>query len=189
VRDLVHQASAVAAFTGAGISAESGIPIFPRSGGHLAQLPGGNLATPGAFAKDSKLVWEWYNFRRSVIAGVEPNAGHRALAGFERRKKDFTLITQNVDRLRERAGSRNLLKIHGDIWTLRCTVCARVRHDIATPLPELPPHCACGGMERPGVVWFGESLPDEIWIKAQRSARQSASSVGDRVFGHRLPCR
>jgi NAD-dependent deacetylase len=173
VRDLLEQTSAVAALTGAGISAESGIPTFRGPGGIWRTYKPENLATPEAFARDSKLVWEWYNFRRGVIAGVEPNAGHRALAEFERRAKNFTLITQNVDGLHDRAGSRRLLKVHGDIWTLRCTECGRERSDAATPLPEIPPHCACGGLERPGVVWFGESLPEEIWIDAQRVAQQA----------------
>jgi NAD-dependent deacetylase len=87
--------------------------------------------------------------------------------------ESFSLITQNVDGLHDRAGSRNLLKVHGDIWTLRCTVCALERSDTTTPLPELPPHCACGGMERPGVVWFGEGLPEQTWIAAQRAAQQA----------------
>src|ERR1700691_5554075 len=147
VRDLLHKASTVAALTGAGISAESGIPTFRGPGGIWRTYRAENLATPEAFAENPKLVWEWYNFRRGVIAGVEPNAGHRALAEFERRKENFRLITQNVDGLHDRAGSRNLLKIHGDIWTLRCTVCARERTDTATPLPEIPPRCACGGLE------------------------------------------
>jgi len=169
VRDLLRQASAVAALTGAGISAESGIPTFRGPGGIWRTYRAENLATPEAFAKDPKLVWEWYNFRRGVIAGVEPNAGHRALAELERRKESFGLITQNVDGLHDRAGSRNLLKVHGDIWTLRCTVCASERSDMSAALPELPPNCACGGMERPGVVWFGEGLPEQIWINAQRA--------------------
>lgn len=173
VRDLLQQASAIAALTGAGISAESGIPTFRGPGGIWRTYRPENLATPEAFAKDPKLVWEWYNFRRGVIAGVNPNAGHRALAELERRKDGFNLITQNVDGLHDRAGSRNLLKVHGDIWTLRCTVCARERSDTATPLPELPPYCACGGMERPGVVWFGEGLPEQTWINAQRAAQHA----------------
>jgi NAD-dependent deacetylase len=173
VRDLLHKASTIAALTGAGISAESGIPTFRGPGGIWRTYRPENLATPEAFAKDPKLVWEWYNFRRGVIAGVEPNAGHCALAELERRKENFSLITQNVDGLHDRAGSRNLLKIHGDIWTLRCTVCARERSETATPLPELPPHCACGGMDRPGVVWFGEGLPERIWIDAQRAAQRA----------------
>ncbi len=173
VRDLLHDASVVAALTGAGISAESGIPTFRGPGGIWRTYRAEKLATPEAFAKDPRLVWEWYNFRRGVIAGVEPNAGHRALAELERRKQNFTLITQNVDGLHDRAGSRNLLKIHGDIWTLRCTVCALERADASTPLLELPPYCACGGMERPGVVWFGEGLPEQTWVDAQRAAKHA----------------
>jgi NAD-dependent protein deacetylase/lipoamidase len=173
VRDLLDQAPAIAALTGAGISAESGIPTFRGPGGLWRTYRAENLATPEAFARDPKLVWEWYNFRRRVIAGVEPNAGHRALAELERRKENFSLITQNVDGLHDRAGSRNLFKIHGDIWTLRCTVCAHERSETATPLPEVPPYCACGGMERPGVVWFGEGLPEQIWISAQRAVHQA----------------
>jgi NAD-dependent deacetylase len=173
VRDLLHQAPVIAALTGAGISAESGIPTFRGPGGIWRTCRAENLATPEAFANDPKLVWEWYDFRRGVIAGVEPNAGHRALAELEQRKQYFSLITQNVDGLHDRAGSRNLLKVHGDIWTLRCTICARERFDTATPLLQLPPRCACGGMERPGVVWFGESLPERIWINAQRAAQQA----------------
>ncbi len=159
--------------TGAGISAESGIPTFRGPGGIWRSYRAENLATPEAFAKNPKLVWEWYNFRRGVIASVEPNAGHRALAELEQGNDNFSLITQNVDGLHDRAGSRNLLKLHGDIWTLRCTVCGRERFDTATPLSEIPPHCACGGMERPGVVWFGEGLPEQVWINAQRAAQQA----------------
>ena len=173
VRELLHQASTVAALTGAGISAESGIPTFRGPGGIWRTYRAEKLATPEAFAEDPKLVWEWYNFRRGVIAGVEPNAGHRALAELEQRTENFTVITQNVDGLHDRAGSRNLLKVHGDIWTLRCTVCGRERCDDATPLAEIPPHCACGGMERPGVVWFGEGLPEQIWMDAQRAAQHA----------------
>jgi NAD-dependent deacetylase len=173
VRDLLHQVSAIAALTGAGISAESGIPTFRGPGGIWRTYRAESLATPEAFAKDPMLVWEWYNFRRGAIAGVEPNAGHRALAEVEQRKENFSLITQNVDGLHDRAGSRNLLKVHGDIWTLRCTICGRERVDATTTLSELPPHCACGGMERPGVVWFGEGLPEQVWINAQRAVRQA----------------
>jgi NAD-dependent deacetylase len=173
VRDLLHQASAVAALTGAGISAESGIPTFRGPGGIWRTYRAEKLATPEAFDQDPKLVWEWYNYRRTVIAGVEPNPGHRALAALEDRIETFTLVTQNVDGLHDRAGSRNLLKVHGDIWTLRCTQCGRERSDTATPLSEIPPHCACGGMERPGVVWFGEGLPDQVWLDAQRAAQQT----------------
>jgi NAD-dependent deacetylase len=102
-----------------------------------------------------------------VIATAEPNPGHRALAELERRSPQFTLVTQNVDGLHDRAGSRRLLKVHGDIWTLRCTACKREWQDLRPSLPQLPPLCACGNMGRPGVVWFGEALPQDVWSEAQ----------------------
>ena len=168
-RDSLASARSIAVLTGAGISAESGIPTFRGAGGLWKAHRAEELATPQGFARDPKLVWEWYDWRRSVIAKTEPNAGHRALAELERRSKSFTLITQNVDGLHDRAGSRALLKVHGDIWTVRCTVCGREREDLRPSLPELPPRCACGGIERPGVVWFGEGLPTQIWADAERA--------------------
>jgi NAD-dependent deacetylase len=117
------------------------------------------------------LVWEWYAWRRKLIAGAQPNPGHRALAELEKSKPQFTLITQNVDGLDERAGSRNVLKLHGDIWISRCTGCGRERRDGQTPLEELPPRCECGSLLRPGVVWFGEALPPGVWQEAERAAQ------------------
>lgn len=107
-----------------------------------------------------------------MCAGAQPNAGHIALARFEKRTPGFTLVTQNVDGLHERAGSRRVLRLHGDIWTLRCTECGAERRDESVPLPELPPRCRCGGLMRPGVVWFGEALPYEIWQEAERAVRE-----------------
>ncbi len=173
VRDLLERASRIAVLTGAGISAESGIPTFRGAGGLWRNFRAEDLATPEAFARDPKLVWEWYDWRRGLIAAAEPNAGHRALARIEQRKEQFTLITQNVDGLHDRAGSRSLLKVHGDIWTLRCTSCGKSREERRTPLESIPPHCACGGLERPGVVWFGEGLPEAVWGNAERAARES----------------
>ncbi len=170
-RSALQNASRIAVLTGAGISAESGIPTFRGPGGIWRTYRAENLATPEAFARDPKFVWEWYDYRRSVIATVGPNAGDRALAAFEQRGGDFTLITQNVDGLHDRAGSRNVLKVHGDIWSLRCTICGREREEKSARLTELPPHCRCGGLERPGVVWFGEALPSSVWELAQRAAR------------------
>lgn len=131
-----------------------------------------DLATPGAFARDPKLVWEWYDWRRSQIAPAKPNAGHYALAEAESRAHKFTLITQNVDGLHELAGSRNVLRLHGSIWMLRCLECGREREDRRAPLPEIPPMCECGGMLRPGVVWFGEPLPANIWQRAETAASE-----------------
>jgi len=176
-RDALKRASRIAVLTGAGISAESGIPTFRGPGGIWRTYKAETLATPEAFARNPELVWEWYDWRRSVIAGVEPNAGHKALAELERKTeleaREFALITQNVDGLHTRAGSRKILKVHGDIWTLRCTACGREREDTNPRLKEVPPRCDCGAMERPGVVWFGEGLPPKVWMCAQKAAIES----------------
>ncbi len=161
----------MAVLTGAGISAESGVPTFRGPGGLWRNHRPEDLATPRAFARDPLQSWEWYNWRRTVIASVEPNAGHRALARIEERSPRFTLVTQNVDGLHDRAGSRNILKVHGDIWTLRCTRCARAWQDLRPALPDLPPKCECGALARPGVVWFGEGLPEDVWREAVAAAR------------------
>lgn len=173
VRDWLSSASSIAVLTGAGISAESGLPTFRGPGGLWRQRRPEELARREAFARDPKLIWEWYNWRRSVIAEAQPNAAHRALADLERRGPRFTLITQNVDGLHDRAGSQNVLKVHGDIWTVRCCWCGREREERRASLPELPPMCECGGVERPGVVWFGESLPQSVWIRAEQAAREA----------------
>ncbi len=172
-REWLEAAFAVVAVTGAGISAESGIPTFRGSGGLWRQYRPEDLATPEAFARDPKVLWEWYDWRRGLIAKAAPNAGHYSLAGLEKKKPSFVLITQNVDGLHDRAGSRNVLKLHGDIWRLRCTACGAERQDERTPLPELPPRCDCGCMLRPGVVWFGEALPMNVWNGAERAARSA----------------
>jgi len=172
-RAWLEAASSVVVLTGAGISAESGVPTFRGQGGLWKKFRAEDLATPEAFTRDPRLVWEWYDSRRAALAQVAPNAGHRALAELEARKPRFTLVTQNVDGLHDRAGSRNVLKLHGDIWTLRCLRCGRERRDERTPLPELPPSCECGGMLRPGVVWFGEPLPVEAWERAQKATREA----------------
>jgi NAD-dependent deacetylase len=173
IRDWITAAKSVAALTGAGISAESGIPTFRGAGGLWREYRAEDLATPEAFARDPKLVWEWYDWRRGVIAAAAPNSGHRALAELERRVPNFNLITQNVDGLHDRAGSRRILKVHGDIWTVRCTVCGRERQDLRAKIPDLPPRCACGGVERPGVVWFGEALPGNVWARAEAAAHDA----------------
>jgi len=119
------------------------------------------LATPGAFASDPREVWEWYQWRRQRIRMCAPNPGHAALAAAERGKPDFLLVTQNVDGLHRAAGSRRLVEIHGNIWVVRCVGCGAEREEPGD-FPELPPRCAgCGGLLRPGVVWFGETLPPD----------------------------
>lgn len=173
VREWFSSAASVAVLTGAGISAESGVPTFRGPGGLWKNFRAEDLATPAAFARDPKLVWEWYDWRRAILATAEPNAGHRALTELERRAARFTLITQNVDGLHDRAGSLNILKVHGDIWTVRCTACGRERREVRLNLPKLPPYCVCGGLERPGVVWFGEGLPVAVWQESVNSAREA----------------
>jgi NAD-dependent deacetylase len=173
VRQWMREARSIAVLTGAGVSAESGVPTFRGSNGLWKQYRSEDLATPAAFARDPKLVWEWYDWRRSLIAQAKPNPGHYALAEAEARARKFTLITQNVDGLHEQAGSRNVLRLHGSIWALRCLDCQREREDRRSPLPQLPPRCECGGMLRPGVVWFGEALPTKIWSVAEAAARSA----------------
>lgn len=172
-REWLAQATAVAVLTGAGISAESGVPTFRGADGLWKEYKPEDLATPEAFARDPRLVWEWYNWRRELIAKAQPNAAHRALVQIEIRKPRFTLITQNVDGLHDLAGSGKILKLHGDIWRMRCTECGANFPNRRVPLPKIPPHCACGGIARPGVVWFGESLPDGMMKEAEHAASQA----------------
>jgi len=167
-RERLVAAQSVAVLTGAGISAESGIPTFRGAGGLWNNYRAEDLATPEAFARDPRLVWEWYNWRRELIAKAKPNPAHLALVKLEIAKAGFTLITQNVDGLHDLAGSGRILKLHGDIWRLRCTTCGSNWPD-RRALPKLPPHCACGGLARPGVVWFGEALPEGMMKEAEHA--------------------
>src|SRR5688572_8203495 len=137
--------------TGAGISAESGVPTFRGPQGLWRQYRPEDLATPQAFARDARLVWEWYAWRRERIAPLLPNAAHHALVQLEQRAPEFLLATQNVDGLHAAAGHKKMVELHGTLWNLRCTACGAAAEDRRVPLPELPPRCACGGLLRPGV--------------------------------------
>jgi len=172
-KQWIRAAKAVTVLTGAGISAESGVPTFRGDGGLWRTFRPEDLATPEAFGRDPKLVWEWYDWRRQLVAKAQPNPGHRALVELEVRKPKFTLITQNVDGLHDLAGSKNVLKLHGDIWQLRCTKCKSRWADRRVPLPDMPPHCSCGALARPDIVWFGEPLPQGVWEQASEAVRSA----------------
>jgi NAD-dependent deacetylase len=165
LRSRVGSARRITILTGAGVSAASGVPTFRGAGGLWRSHRPEDLATPEAFQQNPRLVWEWYDWRRSVIAGCQPNPAHDALARLSTRP-DVTLITQNVDGLHERAGSRDVLRLHGSIWHLRCAArCTRAEswEDRQVPLPRLPPPCpACGRHARPAVVWFGEAIDVDV---------------------------
>jgi NAD-dependent deacetylase len=178
VRQAIQDAESVAVLTGAGISAESGVSTFRGPGGLWRNFSPEDLATPEAFERNPRLVWEWYEWRRDCIRKSQPNAGHHALAELERQKAEksldaFTLITQNVDGLHDRAGSHRILKLHGDIWITRCTGCGTEERKESPPLAELPPRCQCGSLLRPGVVWFGEALPAIEWEQAFAAAARA----------------
>jgi len=153
--------SRIAILTGAGISAESGIPTFRGTGGLWENWRPEELATPEAFGRDPELVWRWYEWRRNLIAGTRPNAAHAALAELEQElgSERVTLITQNVDGLHRRAGSQNVIELHGNITRARCTSEATTI-DHPKLFGEALPRCRCGAPLRPDVVWFGEALPE-----------------------------
>jgi NAD-dependent deacetylase len=165
--DTLRAARHIAIFTGAGVSAESGIPTFrDAQTGLWAQYRAEDLATPEAFRRDPVTVWNWYAWRRELMRAVQPNPGHLAIARLERLVEHVSVITQNVDGLHRRAGSSDVIELHGNIWDNFCFDCRRA----ASMLPdigEVPPRCAhCGGLLRPGVVWFGEALPADAWARA-----------------------
>jgi len=172
-KQWIRTAEHLAVLTGAGISAESGVPTFRGDGGLWRTFRPEDLATPEAFDRDPKLVWEWYNWRRERVAKAQPNRGHDALVQLETRITKFTLITQNVDGLHDLAGSKKVLKLHGDIWQVRCTECGNSWVDRRVPLPEIPPHCSCGALARPDIVWFGEALSRGVWEQASDAAQSA----------------
>ncbi len=168
----LRAARRIVVLTGAGVSAASGVPTFRGADGLWRHYRAEDLATPEAFAHDPRTVWEWYDWRRTVIAGCAPNAAHDVLAKWSA-QPGFTLITQNVDGLHERAGTANVIRFHGSIWEMQCAAdCgARPWEDRTSPLHTLPPACrTCGGLARPGVVWFGESIDPEVLERSSTAA-------------------
>jgi NAD-dependent deacetylase len=163
----LKSASRVTVLTGAGISAASGVPTFRGSEGLWQSYSPLDLATPEAFQRDPKLVWEWYDWRRELISKCRPNPAHHVIALWSKRFPGFALITQNVDGLHEKAGTENVIRFHGSIWEVLCWDSCKSSPerwvDHTVPMPHIPPSCPyCGGLIRPGVVWFGEGIDPNV---------------------------
>jgi NAD-dependent protein deacetylases, SIR2 family len=163
--------------TGAGVSAESGLATFRGPGGLWEGREPTSLATPEAFSRDPETVWRFYDWRREQAAAALPNAGHAAIAELERGSRDFLLVTQNVDGLHARAGSRRAVELHGTLWRLRCAADGTESEDLRPTIRPLPPRCDCGALLRPAVVWFGEPLPEDALRAAFAMAERAALAL------------
>ena len=172
LRERIAAARAIVVLTGSGISAESGLPTFRGSGGLWRTHRVEELASAAGFTRDPQLVWTWYNERRQVHRAATPSASHRALARLEAVYPNLILVTQNVDSLHLRAGSRNVLELHGQLREARCTLCAQ-RRSLDDPLPPNEIAHGCGGQWRPDIVWFGEPLPPAVWQAAVAAAARA----------------
>lgn len=172
IRERVRNARRVVVFSGAGVSRESGLDTFRGAGGLWERMRPEELATPQAFRRDPGKVWRWYAWRYGKAAAAQPNPAHGAIVKLETIFPYFSLVTQNVDGLHPRAGSRNVLALHGTITRARCERCGRERDmgEAIAESPEEPPVCACGGRFRPAVVWFGENLPGDVLAEASEAA-------------------
>lgn len=178
--ERVANARSILVLTGAGVSAESGIPTFRDAmSGLWARYKAEDLATPEAFSRHPDLVWGWYQWRRRLVAGAQPNPGHRAIAGLQRRLGRVSLVTQNVDGLHQRAGSTDVVELHGNLFTNRCSApdCSQRAEAADLDAETAPPCPRCGARLRPGVVWFGEALPADALERAW-----SAAGACDLVF-------
>jgi NAD-dependent deacetylase len=168
--DWLRRAERICVLTGAGVSAESGVPTFRASDGLWEGHRIEDVASPEGFYRDPLLVWNFYNARRENVTKVKPNPGHYALAKLEARWGDrFTLVTQNVDGLHSAAGNRNVLEVHGSLRRTRCLGCREVKDRGLEPLGRAP-MCECGAGLRPDIVWFGEALPEDTWQAAAIAA-------------------
>lgn len=161
VNKRIAEAGSITVLSGAGISAESGVPTFRGADGLWKNHKAEELATPEAFQRDPLLVWSWYQWRRKLLSTKKPNPAHTALVTLESAVEHFTLITQNVDGLHQSAGSRTVITLHGNIWKVRCTHCDRVFKDTSLNLPPLPLCHVCEHLLRPHIVWFGEAIDPE----------------------------
>src|SRR5210317_2488473 len=164
IEDKIQRFKKIVFVTGAGISQESGIPTFRGEDGLWRNHDAMKLATIDAFYDNPKLVWEWYNERRMNIFQAQPNSGHEAIAELEK-YAEVVVLTQNIDGLHQKSGSSKVLELHGSIVKIKCSVCD-YKEEILTEISNLPPLCKCGNILRPDVVWFGESLPQDVWQNA-----------------------
>lgn len=170
IKEKIRDSRKIVFVTGAGISQESGIPTFRGNDGLWRKYDAMQLATIEAFYENPQLVWEWYDERRKGIFSAEPNLGHKAIAELEK-YLDVIVLTQNIDGLHQKAGSSHVFELHGSIIKIKCSKCD-FRDEITTEFEMLPPLCKCGAILRPDVVWFGESLPQDIWRQAIIHASQ-----------------
>ena len=170
IAEKIKNSKKIVFVTGAGISQESGIPTFRGKDGLWRKYDVMQLATINSFYENPKLVWEWYNERRKGIFAAKPNPGHVAIAELEK-YVDVTVLTQNIDGLHQKAGSTKVLELHGSIIRIKCTVC-NYKEEYRKEFENFPPICKCGNILRPDVVWFGESLPQDVWTKAIIHANQ-----------------
>lgn len=168
----IREAKTVSVLTGAGVSAESGIPTFRGAGGIWEKYDFNKLATPQGFKEDPELAWEWYQLRQREMKKAQPNRAHEVIAEMERHFPTFAVITQNIDGMHKRAGNANIIELHGNIWRMRCTRDG-TRFDLDDAVEEIPPLCQCGAILRPDVVWFGEPLPQDQLERAMNIASES----------------
>jgi len=170
--ERLRRARRIVVATGAGVSAESGVPTFRGAGGIWSKMNPEELASVDGFMRNPQLVWEWYQHRRALMSNVQPNPGHYAIARFEQLFPEMVLVTQNIDGLHRRAGSTKILELHGNVARNKCFECGRMYEKEINPDDPLP-RCECGGMIRPDVVWFGEMLPHDI-LQAAYDASEGA---------------
>lgn len=172
ILEKLKRAKRASVLTGAGISAESGIPTFRGAGGIWEKYDFTKLATPEGFNEDPRLVWEWYQLRQREMKKAKPNPAHVTIAKMEDHFEEFAVLTQNIDGMHKRAGSRNIIELHGNIWRMRCPRDGTVI-DLDSPVEDIPPMCHCGSLLRPDVVWFGEQLSHDVLERASEAATKS----------------
>jgi len=169
---VLKESESIVFFTGAGISSESGIPTFRGKEGLWNKFKPEELANFDAFIKNPQLVWEWYNYRRKIVHNAQPNPAHLTIAEMQNHFKDVIVVTQNVDNLHRRAGSKKIFELHGNIERNFCINCKKFQNeelDFSSGVPK----CECGGLIRPDVVWFGEYLPEDQFLGGEKAALKS----------------